>query len=400
MKLTFVTPRYGVDIVGGAEYAVRVLAENCVKYARVEAEVLTTTAGDERTWRKKYLEGNEDINGVSVRRFYNEAIIRNDFDSWSAQLLSNPSKVSDSQFDDWLVRQGPYSPGLLDAIESSDADALIFHPMLSSPASHGLYMSKAPVVLHPALHDEPLAYMPGYNKVMRSADLLAFSTRSEQNLANKIYDVASKRQCVIGFGIDQPQYDESNVENILNKYGLSNKQYAVVIGRVDPGKGSDLIYRLFNELKSSIDSVDTIVFIGPKSESSIVTESDSVVLTGMVPDEEKWLLLANSRSLISPSVTESFSLVVLEAMSLGIPVLVNGNCGPTLEHVEFSKAGASFVDSSTFIAGLEMVSAETDIRRNFCELSKEYILNKYSWEKIIRNYIAVLDEAISSFTRA
>ena len=69
MKLSFVTPRFGKDIVGGAEYAIGQLAKNCVEFGDVQAEILTTTAGDERTWSQKYDVGSETIDGVVVKRF-------------------------------------------------------------------------------------------------------------------------------------------------------------------------------------------------------------------------------------------------------------------------------------------------------------------------------------------
>ena len=398
MKLTFVTPRYGLDIVGGAEYAVRVLAENCIKYGNIEAQVLTTTAGDERTWSKKYDVGTESINGVEVQRFTNNPIDRNAFDTWASALLATPTKVADKEFGKWLTDQGPYSPELLEAIENSQSDAIVFHPMLSSPAAHGIFRSKRPTILHPALHDEPLSRMPGYGEVMNKADLLAFSTRSEQSLANELYGLESKRQCVLGFGIDEPMVDEKNFAGVLSKYNLEDKNYAVVIGRVDAGKGSDLIYKMFEELKKSIKYLDCLVFVGPKSESSIVTYSISTKITGLVSDEEKWSLLANARCLISPSITESFSLVVLEAMILGIPVLVNGNCGPTLEHITRSGAGAYFVDAATFVAGLELVSKESEVRNEFVQLSKQYVNENYSWEKLIPTYTAIVSGAACSFT--
>lgn len=397
MKLDFVSPRYGLDIVGGAEYAIRMLAENSQRYANVDARVLTTTAGDERTWSKAYEPGSEEVNNVIVNRYLNDSIDRQKFDQWSQTLLMNPTRVSDDQFEEFIVNQGPYSVELLQAIEESDADAIVFHPMLSSPAAHGIIRAKRPVVLHPALHNERLSYMPGYEHVMRKADLLSFSTRSEQDLANEIYNIHTSRQRVFGFGVDEPQINVDIEKSILSKYSLDSKSYAIVIGRVDKGKGSDLVYTLFNDYKSYINDLDSLVFVGPKSESSEVEANNNIFLTGSITDEEKWILLSNARCLISPSVTESFSLVVLEAMSLGIPVLVNGTCGPTLEHVDNSRAGAYFNDASTFVAGLNVVSQDSKLRDSFVEYSKLYVKNNYSWSVLIKNYIAAVEETISSF---
>ena len=49
MKLTFVTPRYGTEVIGGAETAARMLAERLCRRSDWEVEVLTSCALDHLT---------------------------------------------------------------------------------------------------------------------------------------------------------------------------------------------------------------------------------------------------------------------------------------------------------------------------------------------------------------
>ncbi len=403
MKLTFVSPRYGEDIVGGAEYAVRKLAENCVKFAQVEAEVLTTTAGDERTWSPKYEAGTTQINGVQVTRFQNEPIDRNKFDHWSQPFLSNPLSVTSSQFDDWLKRQGPYSPELLGAISQCESDALVFHPMLSSPASHGILRSKVPTVLHPALHDESLARMTGYGEVLNKASLLAFSTRFEQDLSMQLHSTQTSKQVVLGFGIDAPEkYQAQEINEVLTKYELEKKKYLIVLGRVDPAKGSDLVAKFWEYSSKYFSELDQLVFVGPVSESSYVyslgdqrLKKRNIVATGAVDDREKNILLKNANILVNPSVTESFSLVVLEAMQSSVPVLVNRACGPTFEHVNRSKSGLSFNGIESFISAIKCLSSENNLREISIGKGKSYVSDNYEWSVLIAKYIKVLKNLVS-----
>ena len=69
MIIAFVVQRYGEDIIGGAEYLTRLIAEHMIKYH--EIEVLSTCAKDYHTWKNEYKKGTETINGVLVRRFAN-----------------------------------------------------------------------------------------------------------------------------------------------------------------------------------------------------------------------------------------------------------------------------------------------------------------------------------------
>ena len=72
MKVAYVVPRYGVEVVGGAELAARLLAEHLVA-AGCEVEAFTTCALDARTWADEYPEGRAEVNGVTVHRFRSAA---------------------------------------------------------------------------------------------------------------------------------------------------------------------------------------------------------------------------------------------------------------------------------------------------------------------------------------
>ena len=80
--------------------------------------------------------------------------------------------------------------------------------------------------------------------------------------------------------------------------------------------------------------------------------AEDIVLTGLVDDATKWALLRGARVLVAPSPHESFSLTVVEALTAGVPVLVNAVCGATREHCERSGAGLWFADFAEFEAAL------------------------------------------------
>src|SRR6516165_7457506 len=67
-RLAVVVPRYGPDVVGGAESVVRELAEGLAERGHA-VDVLTSFARDHTTWHNEYPEGAEVVDGVTVRRF-------------------------------------------------------------------------------------------------------------------------------------------------------------------------------------------------------------------------------------------------------------------------------------------------------------------------------------------
>ena len=69
VKLAFVTPRYGLEVIGGAETAARMLAERLCVRPGWEVEVLTSCALDHLTWENTEPPGTSVLNGVTVHRF-------------------------------------------------------------------------------------------------------------------------------------------------------------------------------------------------------------------------------------------------------------------------------------------------------------------------------------------
>jgi hypothetical protein len=67
-RIALVPPRYGPDVVGGAELVLREVAHGLAARGW-EVEVLTTCALDHHTWANHYPAGTTTDGEVTVRRF-------------------------------------------------------------------------------------------------------------------------------------------------------------------------------------------------------------------------------------------------------------------------------------------------------------------------------------------
>ncbi len=67
-RVAFVTPRYGMEVMGGAETAARQLAEHLRASTAWESEVHTTCALNPHTWADELSPGTSTLNGVPVHR--------------------------------------------------------------------------------------------------------------------------------------------------------------------------------------------------------------------------------------------------------------------------------------------------------------------------------------------
>ena len=107
-------------------------------------------------------------------------------------------------------------------------------------------------------------------------------------------------------------------------------------GRIDPGKGCEELLQYFNGYQR--DGGDaTLVLMGVKLMP--LPEDPSVRFAGMLSEAERAEALEAATVVVMPSPHESLSLLALEAMAVGTPILVNGRSDVLVDHCRKSQAG-------------------------------------------------------------
>ena len=320
MRLAFVVPRYGTEIIGGAETAARMLAEQLVATRGWKVDVLTTCARDFVTWEDVYPEGEERLRGVRVVRFRSTAGRDPSFHPLSAALLADPGSARRADAERWLDLQGPVTPALADAALGWPADVLVFYPYLYYPTVRVIDRVAVPTILHPAAHDEPALRLPIFPPVFAAADGLVFQTEAERALVQGLFPVASHHQLLLGLGVDDPDLLARTPSADLR----SGTPHLICLGRVEGHKGTTLLATFFTRYKERHPGPLRLVLAGPVVDGP--PPHPEIDLVGPVGEDEKWQLLRSAVALVSPSPWEAFSLVVAEAWSARTPVLVNAGC--------------------------------------------------------------------------
>jgi len=393
VKLAFVVPRYGTEIRGGAETGARMLAEHLVADGRMEVEVLTTCALDAITWRDELPEGTDDVNGVRVRRIRSEAGRDESFHPLWSGMREDPARASRGDMERWVDLQGPRSPALLDAVAGSDADVVAFYPYLYYPTVRGLPLVAERAVLHPAAHEEPALHLPIFDDLFARCRGFAFHSRSERALVCDRFGVAATPQVVVGLGVEEPAAGpgagDATDAATRGALGVGDVPYLLCIGRVDDQKGTGMLWRWFRAYKQRHPGPLRLAFVG-----QVVNAPDpapDIVVTGLVDDEAKWALLRGARALVAPSPHESFSLTVIEALTAGVPVLVNATCGATREHCEQSGAGLWFGDFAEFEAGVDYLTSDGVPRQTMRHNGRAYVEANFTWPAILDRYCGFLE---------
>ena len=383
MRIAYVVPRYGLEVVGGAEYGARMLAERLVSMLGWDVEVLTTCALDARTWANEYPAGDETVNGVCVRRFASTAGRHPDFEAFSGTVLPRPEAASPETCDRWIEMQGPVCPDVVGAVRDTDAELVVFYPYLYYPTVHGVAAAGARAVMHPAAHDEAPLRLPVFREVFAATRAFVFQTYGERRLAEHLFPIGHRPQIVMGLGVEEGSAPATE----------RDRPFLLCLGRVDDGKGAGMLARYFAEYKARRPGPLSLVFAGPVLQRP--PAHPDIEVLGAVDDDVKWGLLRGATALVSPSYFEAFSIVLMEAWTAGVPVLVNGHCVATREHCERSGGGLWFEGYADFEAAVDRLAGDEDVRRGLAAAGSDYVEANFRWPSIIERYRRFLEALLS-----
>jgi len=397
MKFAFVTPRYGEEIVGGAEMAARMIAERLVTQLGWPVEIFTTRAKDIVTWANEYPEGDETLNGVLVHRFDVTSGRPPHFFSFSERVLSSPEASTLAEGRAFIDTQGPGCPALIDALRSCDRELIAFYPYLYTPTVEGVAAVGDRAIMHPAAHDEPALHLPVFRSTMSGVQGFAFHTRGERDLVQRLFPVADLPQQVLGLGFDEPGPDVGPGSAPGEILGIGDRPYLLCLGRVDGLKGTTALAAFFAAYKQRHPGPLTLALVGPVTAQPPLTSD--IVLTGPVSEADKWSLLRGATALVQPSPHESFSLVLLEAWSVGVPSIVNALCSATMEHCEDSGGGLWFGSYADFEVVLDRILSDKSLRTTLGENGRQYVETHFRWPVIIDRYDAFTARVMARIER-
>ncbi len=116
---------------------------------------------------------------------------------------------------------------------------------------------------------------------------------------------------------------------IINKpkYSLPKKTYSkkyLFVGRLSSEKNLEMLINVFNKMS---DCRLTIVGTGPLEQALKNKAGQNILFEGQVDNQKLDKYFYNNDILILSSTSETWGLVVEEALYFGLPVIVSRNCG-------------------------------------------------------------------------
>jgi glycosyltransferase involved in cell wall biosynthesis len=420
MNIALIIQRYGTEVLGGSEHLCRLMAERLA--ALHEVDVLTTCARDYVTWKNEYPEGSDRIRGVTVRRFAN-ARTRDleSFNRYSEWIYNNAHTRADEM--EWLKQQGPWCPPLVDYLRrhQHQYDVLVFFTYLYAPTVLGLEVNPAKSVVIPTAHDEPAIRLEIFKDVFSRPAALCYLTESERRFVVAVFPDRPLIEEVVGVGIDiPPQPPSPRTPSALEEDAVApgegeddpsspadedapaevpshllargavfrrrHRLYGPIVlfgGRIDPGKGCEELIEYFGSYVKEGGEA-TLALMGVKLMS--LPEEPSIRFAGLLSDRERAQALEAATVVVCPSPYESLSLLALEAMAVGTPVLANARSTVLVEHCINGNGGLYYADRDEFVECLKLLVGDARLRAALGRNGRDYVRRNYRWDVVLGKY--------------
>lgn len=193
-------------------------------------------------------------------------------------------------------------------------------------------------------------------------------------------------------------YIPNVIEDVPIKTSKLDKKRLISVGRLSAEKGYMDLLKIFNELSKEYDWCLDI--IGDGDERGHLEEyikennlSDKVILHGFRGKEYIYKLLTDSSIYLMTSYTESFGIVLLEAMSCGLPCIAFTSAEGANEIIDDSNNGF-LISNRDFFQYLDKVKClidDDDLRKKMGNNAYESVF-KFTSSNVKSEWINLLEK--------
>ncbi|MEH1865981.1 MAG: glycosyltransferase [Nostoc sp.] len=197
-----------------------------------------------------------------------------------------------------------------------------------------------------------------------------------------------------GLSIPEPLTD---ARHLLRQYlNLpADEPIVLFLSRLHPKKGLDYLIRALGKLT---DYRFTFVLAGSGAkeyeaeiESLLVATGirDRTYLTGFLTGETKNLFMQGSDLFVLTSHSENFGVAVLEALAVGIPVLVTPGVALAAIVQQYELGYVSELDVLAIAEAVDRYLSHPQAGKDMGDRARQIIIEKYTWEKISSDLLAI-----------
>lgn len=213
------------------------------------------------------------------------------------------------------------------------------------------------------------------------ADHIIFVNKAQMEKCKK--HIKHKCYCIPN-GVVKPI--KTNQKNILERFELAEKEYILSVGRITPEKGFDILIKAYKASKTRFK----LVIVGDveteqeyKNELLKLAQDSSIVFTGTMLNNDLAQLYQNAGFYVLPSRNEGFPIVLLEAMSYGLDLIVSDI--PATRQLSLDE------DSYYPTNSINKLTALIEAKSLACK-RKVYDLKLFDWQNIAKQIYQIYNK--------
>ena len=291
-------------------------------------------------------------------------------------------------------------------IEKREKLDLIFNPKYSIPltakcktvyVSHGLNWAVLSLQKPWYDHVSHRFLRPRYAK--KADAIIAVSNTTRQNIID-YFKIPSDRIHTVYHGVDEAFrkiIKSKKLEEIRHNFSLPEK-YFLYVGQIYPPKNFGRLLEAYSRVGPELGL--SLVIAGEhrlfcKNELALIDRlgiSSYIHWPGWVDRETLPSFYALSEALILPSLYESFGLPILEAMTVGTPVVTSNIWGTK----EVTNGAGILVDPEnvdSIADGMRQAVVNLSLRKRIVEAGRKRAIN-FTWKKCATDTMKVLESVM------
>jgi glycosyltransferase involved in cell wall biosynthesis len=238
-------------------------------------------------------------------------------------------------------------------------------------------------------------------RVLKPNGVIALSKNTQEDIVSLGIE-RSKVRVIYGGGnvVAESQIQYARRDEMQNRLGIRGK-YILCVGAIQPRKNIPFLLKAFAQWKASKPVSHQLVIAGPKENAapdvleliqSLGLEKD-VLVTGYVADWELPLLYKGADIFVLPSRYEGFTLVTIEAMAYGTPVIASDTSSIS-EGTADAAVLVPLDDVETLHASLDRISSDTVFRSQLIAKGLERSA-LFTWDECAKQTLDVYQEIVS-----
>lgn len=225
--------------------------------------------------------------------------------------------------------------------------------------------------------------------------VVAVSENTKRDLL-QLYRISEKKIQVIHEGF-QPE----SLPKMLSQTLVSDHSpYLLFVGRLETRKNLIRILEAFEQMKEKLGTTHQLILAGKfgYGYQQILQKihhskwKQDILAKGYISEAEKWNLLRRASLFLFPTLYEGFGIPVLEAQSVGIPVLTSNISSLP----EIAGAGAIFVDptrTESLRDGIILGLTDESLRAGIIEAGSKNV-RRFHWEGTARLLADCITQAV------